>query len=291
MSETPVKFYTGNQKYQEFTKLGYNYAQNKKRRKTMKTMQVLNISKTKIDVVEVPAYTLGVSNEHMFAKAVNSLRIKDEKSKIEKSLNKINVRNHDVRKANYNPVKVFDDLDMNEYDIDSSVIADDCEHLKLLDEVSKGYLYDGEIPDFIKVRASLYIAAIDGKNTIGMAIKDKKLVPNPINFGAGSTDLYDIALEHGTYGINEDEKKNKEKEFVEALKVYAKQYETQKGEFTDTYKYKVNKRVVNALLTPLAETLDSDRKSGEIGYKRIMNKDKWLCVLARALFKMPEPEK
>ena len=257
----------------------------------MKTMQVLNISKTKIDVVEVPAYTLGVSNEHMFAKAVNSLRIKDEKSKIEKSLNKINVRNHDVRKANYNPVKVFDDLDMNEYDIDSSVITDDCEHLKLLDEVSKGYLYDGEIPDFIKVRASLYIAAIGGKNTIGMAIKDKKLVPNPINFGAGSTDLYDIALEHGTYGINEDEKKNKEKEFMEALKVYVKQYETQKGEFTDTYKYKVNKRVVNALLTPLAETLDSDRKSGEIGYKRIMNKDKWLCVLARALFKMPEPEK
>lgn len=257
----------------------------------MKTMQVLNISKTKIDVVEVPAYTLGVSNEHMFAKAVNSLRIKDEKSKIEKSLNKINVRNHDVRKANYNPVKVFDDLDMNEYDIDSSVIADNCEHLKLLDEVSKGYLYDGEIPDFIKVRASLYIAAVDGKNTIGMAIKDKKLVPNPINFGAGSTDLYDIALEHGTYGINEDEKKNKEKEFVKALKVYAKQYETQKGEFTDTYKYKVDKRVVNALLTPLAETLDSDRKRGEIGYKRIMNKDKWLCVLARALFKMPEPEK
>jgi hypothetical protein len=33
VSETPVKFHTGNQKYQEFTKLGYNYAQNKKRRK------------------------------------------------------------------------------------------------------------------------------------------------------------------------------------------------------------------------------------------------------------------
>lgn len=263
----------------------------RKGEKIMKTMQVLNISKTKIDVAEVPAYTLGVSNEHMFSKAVNSLRIKDEKGKIEKSLKKINVRNHDVRKANYNPVKVFDDLGMNEYDIDSFVIAEDCERLKLLDGVSKSYLYDGEIPDFIKVRASLYIAAIDNKIAIGMAIKNKKLVPNPINFGAGSTELYDIALAHGTYGINEDEKKNKEKEFVEALKVYAKQYETQKGEFTDTYKYKVNKRVVNALLTPLEETLLSDKNSGEMVYGRIMNKDKWLCVLARALFKMPEPEK
>ena len=257
----------------------------------MKTIQVLNISKTKIDIAEVPAYTLGVSNEHMFAKAVNSLRIKDEKSKVEKSLNKINVRIYDVRKANYNPVKVFDTLGMNEYDVDSSVIADDCEQLKLLDEVSKSYLYDGEIPDFIKVRASLYIAAIDNKNTIGMAIKNKKLVPNPINFGAGSTELYDIAFAHGTYGLNDDEKKNKEKEFVEALKVYAKQYETKKSELTLPFKFNMNKRVINALLTPLAETLDSDKKSGEIGYKRIMNKDKWLCVLARALFRMPEPEK
>ena len=39
----------------------------------MKTMSILRISNTKIESVEVPAYTLGVSNEHMFAKAVNTL--------------------------------------------------------------------------------------------------------------------------------------------------------------------------------------------------------------------------
>ena len=63
----------------------------RKGEKIMKTMQVLNISKTKIDVAEVPAYTLGISNEHMFAKAVNSLRIKDEKSKIAKALDGLRV--------------------------------------------------------------------------------------------------------------------------------------------------------------------------------------------------------
>lgn len=267
----------------------------RKGEKIMKTMQVLNISKTKIDVAEVPAYTLGISNEHMFAKAVNSLRIKDEKSKIAKSLDGLRIRFSDVRKANYNPVKVFDSLEMSEYDVDSSVIAEDCERLKLLDEVSKGYLYDGEIPDIIKIRASLYIAAIDNKNAIGMALKQSnkgsKFVPNPIDFGTGSAELYDIAFAHGTYGINEDEKKNKEKEFSEALKVYAKQYETKKSEFTLPFKFNMNKRVINALLTPLAETLKPDTKGGKIVYGRIMNKDKWLCVLARALFRMPEPEK
>ena len=261
----------------------------------MKTMSTLRISNTKIESVEVPAYTLGVSNEHLFAKAVNTLRLKDEKSKLEKEFYKLTIRLSDVRKAGYNPVKVFDDLGMNEYDVDSSVIADSCSYLKALDEISKDYLYDGEIPDIIKTRASLYIAAIDDKVSIGTALKTtgKKLgfVPNPVAFGSGSAELYDIAFAHGTYGINEDEKKNKEKEFVEALKVYAKQYETQKGEFTDTYKYKINKRVINSLLTPLEETLGSDKKTGEIIYMRLKNKDKWLCVLARALFKMPEPEK
>lgn len=261
----------------------------------MKTMSVLRISSTKIESAEVPAYTLGVSNEHLFAKAVNTLRLKNEKSKLEKEFNKLVIRLSEVRKANYNPVKVFDDLGMNEYDIDSSVIADSCSYLKALDEISKDYLYDGEIPDIIKTRASLYIAAMDNKTSIGMALKTsgKKLgfVPNPINFGNGSTELYDIAFAHGTYGLNEDEKKNKRDEFVEALKAYAKQYETQKGEFTDVYKYKVNKRVINALLTPLEETLESDNKTGEMVYMRLKNKDKWLCVLARALFKMPEPEK
>ena len=121
--------------------------------------------------------------------------------------------------------------------------------------------------------------------------KGSKFVPNPIDFGTGSAELYDIAFAHGTYGINEDEKKNKEKEFSEALKVYAKQYETKKSEFTLPFKYNMNKRVINALLTPLAETLKPDTKGGKIVYGRIMNKDKWLCVLARALFRMPEPEK